>query len=330
MTRNSHRIQGRINPVQLLPCLLLGAFLLSPAALGQERWFKIEVTVFSNESEADRSEELWSPDASSLRYPKGMRRLSRISDLLMIERLRVEEESSEESRSLDGFEQRPFARPEILPSPTALRKQMQAQREAAIAAIGPAPATTADFKFFDLARDGFVLLPAAESNFLQTNRAIDRAPEHRLMFHGVWRQAVPDPESAIPLYVNGGISYGDQHELEGSISIRFNENRDRVVIDANLWLSEFSYFDYSENSWQLPKSPPPPANSVEAAIPNPLAEFEYYPVSVFHMQQSREMRSGEFHYLDHPAIGVVISVEPYELPELPLSEAEAAAELLLN
>ena len=32
------------------------------------------------------------------------------------------------------------------------------------------------------------------------------------------------------------------------------------------------------------------------------------------MDQSREMRSNEFHYLDHPALGIVIQVEPYELP----------------
>ena len=39
---------------------------------------------------------------------------------------------------------------------------------------------------------------------------------------------------------------------------------------------------------------------------------------VFHMQQSREMRSTEFHYIDHPAMGIVILVEPIEIPPLVL------------
>ena len=34
------------------------------------------------------------------------------------------------------------------------------------------------------------------------------------------------------------------------------------------------------------------------------------------MQQDRDMRSNEFHYLDHPALGVVILVKPYEKPPL--------------
>jgi len=30
------------------------------------------------------------------------------------------------------------------------------------------------------------------------------------------------------------------------------------------------------------------------------------------------MRSNEFHYLDHPALGIVIMVEPYQVPQLTL------------
>ena len=41
---------------------------------------------------------------------------------------------------------------------------------------------------------------------------------------------------------------------------------------------------------------------------------------VFHMQQSRDMRSTEFHYIDHPAMGIVILVEPYEVPPLPIPD----------
>ena len=38
------------------------------------------------------------------------------------------------------------------------------------------------------------------------------------------------------------------------------------------------------------------------------------------MQQTRDMRSREFHYLDHPALGLVILVEPYEIPD-PISDS---------
>jgi hypothetical protein len=34
------------------------------------------------------------------------------------------------------------------------------------------------------------------------------------------------------------------------------------------------------------------------------------------------MRSNEFHYMDHPALGIVVQVEPYEVPDLPEPEIE--------
>jgi hypothetical protein len=35
---------------------------------------------------------------------------------------------------------------------------------------------------------------------------------------------------------------------------------------------------------------------------------------------TRELRSNEFHYLDHPAVGVLVQIQPYTLPPLPEPE----------
>jgi hypothetical protein len=40
------------------------------------------------------------------------------------------------------------------------------------------------------------------------------------------------------------------------------------------------------------------------------------------MEQSREMRSNQFHYIDHPAIGIVILVKPIDVPPLVVPEFE--------
>jgi len=37
---------------------------------------------------------------------------------------------------------------------------------------------------------------------------------------------------------------------------------------------------------------------------------------VYPMLQTRQMISNELHYLDHPALGMLIEVRPYELPPL--------------
>ena len=39
------------------------------------------------------------------------------------------------------------------------------------------------------------------------------------------------------------------------------------------------------------------------------------PYHVYSMQQSRRMRSGELHYLDHPVFGLAIKVTPYKLEQ---------------
>ncbi|MBL4729038.1 MAG: hypothetical protein JKY40_06895 [Gammaproteobacteria bacterium] len=62
-----------------LSAALLSALLLaiSTSAQGQtsQRWFQIEVSIFSNESLADKDEEFWQAEHSELSYPDPLRRL---------------------------------------------------------------------------------------------------------------------------------------------------------------------------------------------------------------------------------------------------------------
>jgi hypothetical protein len=39
---------------------------------------------------------------------------------------------------------------------------------------------------------------------------------------------------------------------------------------------------------------------------------------------TRELRSNEFHYLDHPAVGVLVQIQPYTVPPLPEPGLEPA------
>ena len=51
-----------------------------------------------------------------------------------------------------------------------------------------------------------------------------------------------------------------------------------------------------------------------------------YPVrEIIHIQGKRRMRSGEFHYIDHPNIGVLALVHPVAKPELVLKPVEESA-----
>ena len=50
-------------------------------------------------------------------------------------------------------------------------------------------------------------------------------------------------------------------------------------------------------------------------------EPEWIPLRAAKIERSRRMRSGEVHYLDHPLVGMVVKVTPYEVPEEASEEA---------
>lgn len=303
-----------------LRCALLPALLLlistSVQAQTSQRWFQIEVSIFSNESFTDRDEESWQAERSELSYPNALRRLHQLSDLLITDEMI--NDAIAESTEQDFLPVIEEAQAQL--DEEALAAIERAELLAQILATGPQPPRPeGEFKFFDFLRDPYLQLTPEDSDFQQTNRALERSADHRLLFHGLWRESVADPSDAIPLYVQGGVRYGDQQELQGTITLRFNENRDRIVIDSNLWLSEYSASANPESEWQLPAIPEAMKTDLDL-LTRDEQSLPYGINRVFHMQQSREMRSTEFHYIDHPAMGIVILVEPYEPPSFPLPE----------
>lgn len=326
----------------LFNLLLLSASLgIANISYGQDRWFKVELSIFTNEDQADRDQELWQADRTTLDYPAKLIRLNELTDILLIDSLLPPplaeqnlEDNLNESEPPEAENPSAEPTPELPPSKQELRNQ-------AIMEVGPTiPRSGEPFQFFDLDRDEFLKLSTSFSDFAQTNRALQRSPDHRLLYHGIWRQIVVDEENSTSLLIEGGDKFFNQAELQGNLTIRFNDNADRVVLDADLWLSEFAIEQtdpgLSENelvqdgpvfaneediepSWQLPEIPQSISNGpLQILQQQPESEEPSYSISrVFHMQQSRGMRSNEFHYLDHPALGIVVMVQPYEVPELP-------------
>lgn len=299
--------------------LIISLLLAVPSlvlAQTSQRWFQIEVSIFSNESQADRNEEFWQAERSELNYPSPLRRLTEASDLLITDQMIADAIAAFiEPSDLTPIEDVPAILDE-----EALAAAERAEQLAALLATGPRPVRPeGDFKFFDFLRDPYIQLGSQESDFQQTNRAIERSSEHRLLFHGLWRESLADANQAIPLYVQGGLRYNDQHELQGTITVRFNENRDRIVIDSNLWLTEFSASADLAGDWSLPKTPATVIRPLDT-IGEGEQNLEYGINRVYAMTESREMRSTEFHYIDHPAMGIVILVEPYDIPDLPVPD----------
>lgn len=273
----------------LLRLTLLITALTVPVLQAQqpERWFQVEVSIFTHENlypEAEHWEQ--QPDLS---IPSGAQRLTELSQVLSLAEWTVNL-SLDNINAANRLNTEPGAEIELMepiqpPPPLP----------------GPPPYNAANtFKLPDLERDPFILLPPQQSAFTDTNRTLERSPNHRLLYHALWRQPVRQAARSTPLTVAGGRVLGlgpgeegqrpELHELGGTLRIRFNPAEDRVVLDANIWLLQ-------------PYAQPGEAPAIQ-------------------MVQSREMRSNEFHYLDHPAMGIVVMVQPYTVPELESTEEQ--------
>jgi hypothetical protein len=329
-----------LKPAAVAICLISGGLTNLSA---QESWYKIELSIFSNENLADREQERWQADRNILDYPEDMTRLEELGDLLLIDSLLLAPLKLETLERLDTQmgELEAAAKLNLSTSDETLLSKQELQAEA-IRKVGPFPTQAgAPFEFLDFERDEYLRLPSKLSDFAQTNEALRRSPDHRLLFHAVWRQPVSFENEAKAILVEGGERYGNQSELLGNLTIRFNENADRIVLGADIWLTEFVVDDGRNQpepltstaaqggrlpatlkQWQLPELPASITDGPLQILQNRLQTDKnlYHIQNVFHMLQDRAMRSNEFHYMDHPALGIVVQVEQYELPVLPEAE----------
>ena len=100
-------------------------------------------------------------------------------------------------------------------------------------------------------------------------------------------------------------------ELGGTLEKAFI-NADNYAIAGTITFSLRRFLHVQTDLWHAFKMPDNFLNSdVEKE-----SEWHYTP-----LHHSRRLRSGEIHYLDHPLIGIMISVTPYEVP---LSDEQAA------
>ena len=278
--------------------LLLTACLAAPAAMAQtfsydgNRWYEIEVSIFSNEG-VDTSSELVIPDKTPLAYPQPILQLEPAVSSFLLD---FDEGQDEIDKApLDAFFPAEFGLlAELVEEPLM---------------IGPEPAPAASgFRMRDFRRDPYIALGSDASTFSRYNQRIANSPEHRLLYHAVWRQPVLNRVQATAIFVAGGDQYGLHHELEGSLRFSFNVNR--VDVETNLWMAAFSAFpaiNAGATPWKLPAPPFRPGDST-LTLDLPVTRLGY-------MDQVRPMISNELHYLDHPDIGMLVQIRPYELPQ---------------
>lgn len=142
-------------------------------------------------------------------------------------------------------------------------------------------------------------------------RSLNRSSRFKVLSNYSWIQ--PIDSEPIPIMVQAGKRYDDRFEIEGTLSL----SRSRYLhVQTDLWYTLFKPKGGSTNPYQTGFRSSLPDETL-AAYPD-LVKVErergqYYAARSHAMVQSRRMRSGEMHYIDHPLFGIVIKINRYSL-----------------
>ncbi|MDG2091055.1 MAG: CsiV family protein [Gammaproteobacteria bacterium] len=254
------------------------------------RWYEIEVSIFTNQNSRLVNQELFLPGHVELYYPEPILQLTPVLNDYFIDFGPVNVAINASSDMTDNT--------------------VEQLIEQAMDSVFYGPELrepNINFRLIDKARDPFIALGEDEQEFSRFNRNIELNSEHRILFHSVWRQPVLNKVQASAILISGGDLFGQHAELEGSLLISYNINR--VDVDARLWRNSFNVV--SDQAWNVPLAPL--ANERLEANQD---SFGLLIDQVYPMLETRQMISNELHYLDHPSIGMLVEVRPYELPTI--------------
>lgn len=191
----------------------------------------------------------------------------------------------------------------------------------------------------DLTKEAFYLLPASERQLNAQAQKLQRNPRFEVLFHNAWRQIITNKKASKAIIINGGQTFGQHQALEGSIRLSVATY---LELQTNLWFAQFDVNVGQELTQAWPEIPLRPNyaaatintlsldSEVEAELEQALAtentqwstgNFDanttapetdnFVTRQIILLQQERDMRTSEVHYLDHPLLNVIIQVTPY-------------------
>lgn len=185
----------------------------------------------------------------------------------------------------------------------------------------------------DTTKEQFYLLPANERVLNAQAQKLQRSGRSEVLFHNAWRQVITNKNNAKAILITGGQTYGKHQSLEGSIRLSVATY---LELQTNLWFAQFENNTGQEDARQWPEIPLSPnkiavsANALSAesemeleqALENDKAQLldsssstatgnSFVTRNIILLQQERDMRSSEIHYIDHPVVGIIIQVTPY-------------------
>ncbi len=281
-----------------------------------DRWYQVEVILLAHKNSSDN--EIWRNDIA-LAYPPNWTEL-KDPDALLAEAVACGSKTeNEEPENTQEDTAQPISDASVTNGDNRLADELTFNTED----LCPEAA--------DLDREPYYLLPKELRALNEQAQELKWSRQHRVLFHQAWRQPIVDKAEATSIIINAGDIYGTHSELEGTLSISVSRY---LHLKTNLWFSEFAH-NYGQDRGEWPELPVRPSQQeysltqFEENIESPwdrvqplndeydkILDRPFVPEQITLIKQKRRMRSKEVHYIDHPKVGIVILLDPYEVPEL--------------
>ena len=144
----------------------------------------------------------------------------------------------------------------------------------------------------------FQMLQPSDLELISASRKLQSLDAYTVLVHGGWIQAALSEDAA--------------HEFDISI---FGEPRlsGTVTLHIGRFAHVSAAIEYQDS--------PGPSSVPQAALAERYSGTAAMPSHKFELRQTRRLRSGELHYLDHPAFGLLLTVRRRELPVTGLSSS---------
>lgn len=300
-----------------------------PEEQEERNWYRVEIIVFSYGSALAQESEKW-PLLPPLAYPARLQRLSKDS---------LETDGETPWKLITIEDSIPRADLELDRKTSSMQRdpdEAPLQQAASAVAGAPAEVTARQLPLIPAATEVpdhyLVLRPFTllDDSALELNsRRLQRNQGRRILFHAGWYQPLRSREDTEPLLIEGSRRKGDYPDLQGTIRLYVSRY---LHLETDLWLNTPG--DYLPADWKMPNPPLAPEalhtdqHFFRVQLPTdwhyrPFAggysygvqqkpEPEYGWRHAVTLKQKRRMRSGELHYIDHPLLGLLIKVTPYE------------------
>ena len=174
-------------------------------------------------------------------------------------------------------------------------------------------------------KSSYIELAASTYQLTSEVKKISESKTQRVIFHTAWRQPGLDKHQALPVHFKREIPAApviedtanplQDKELSSLEDIK-NESRP-IILEGLLRVTLARYLHLEAELTYRDKLPEIVNNENPFSVLDTESERnKIEKQGVIHLKQKRRrIRSNELHYIDHPALGILIRITPYKSPE---------------